>query len=172
MPVLTERSVEVPWAIANAQPPTLDVGCAESDYLADLAGPVDGIDVRPADMPLDVFFEGDIRTIELPTRYRTVLAISTIEHIGLAHGPYGTTADDPEHGDRRAVEGCMRHVADSGQLLMSVPYNYGAGENRGWYRVYSHDSLCRLLDGFDWDLEVHMNDQWTVGGVALVTVTA
>ena len=170
---LTERDVEVPWAVANAIPPILDVGCAESDYLADLPGPVDGIDVRsmhPFDKPaLRNFFHGDIRTAHLPHRYRTVLAVSTIEHVGLAHRAYGTDADDPLCGDRRAVEGCINALRPGGRLLMSVPY--GTAEHRGWYRVYDERTLAGLLVGFDWHAEYHRDAAWPVAGVALVTVT-
>lgn len=165
-----EREVEIPWAVAHARGPCLDVGCAESTYLADLPGPVDGIDTRNCsiDPPLRCFFQGDIRTAVLPERYRTVLAISTIEHIGLAHGNYGTVADDPDGGDRAALEGCVRAAELGGQVLMSVPW--GDAATFGWYRRYDDAGLRALLKGFCWSATYRTNPEWPVGGVALVTI--
>jgi len=101
-------------------------------------------------------------------KYATVIALSTIEHIGLTCEGYGTTADDPE-GDRKAIEGCMRALKPGGTLLLTVPF--GKSENRGWYRIYDDESLDRLLDGIDYNAEYHSDPAWAVGGVALVTAT-
>lgn len=170
-----EREVEIPWAVRWAQAkrgPCLDVGCAESTYLGQLPGPVDGIDVRPVPLQPGMrrVFQGDIRTFEFPVRYRTVLAVSTIEHIGLEHAPYGTAADDVEKGDRLALEGCVRACAPGGIVLVSVPF--GEQANRGWYRSYDKPGLNALFTGFAWSLTRHVNDEWPVGGVALVVVCA
>src|SRR5438309_7427199 len=120
---MSERVVEVPWAVSRAVPPTLDVGHAESSYLCDLRGPVDGIDPRPAALPcLRRAHRGDIRSFEFGERYQTVLAISTIEHVGLEYARYGTVRDDPEGGDRRALEGCVRACESGGRVLVSVPF--------------------------------------------------
>lgn len=171
--IATERSVEIPWAIDKATAPVLDVGCAESTYIKELAGPVDGIDTRPVSaetLGLRHFYELDIRTAPeyIHARYATVAAISTIEHIGLEHAPYATQADDTDHGDRRALEACHELCSAGGQVLMSVPY--GDDENRGWYRRYSQETLGDLCEGFDWSWESHMDPSWAVGGVALVTI--
>lgn len=168
----TEREVEVPWAIANAIAPVLDVGCAESSYLGDLPSPVHGIDSRPCTSEfVSKCWTTDIRTAPetIPNRYATVLAISTLEHVGLAHAPYQTTADDPK-GDRHALEACVALCAPDGKVLMSVPY--GVDEHRGWYRVYDDATLATLCEGFTWTADYHRNPAWAVGGVALVTVTA
>jgi len=166
----TERQVEIPWVIANAVGPVLDVGCAESTYLAELDGPVDGIDSRPfSDDALRSFYQLDIRTAAktIEARYATVAAISTIEHIGLAHAPYETVADDPE-GDRHALEACYELCRPGGKVLMSVPF--GKDEHHGWYRSYDVATLAELCRGYDYSTESHHDDAWAVGGVALVTI--
>lgn len=170
----TERSVEIPWLLSqNVVRPALDVGCNESAYLrhySDALAPLDGIDVRYQQRGgLETFFCADIRTWEAPQKYATVIALSTIEHIGLAC--YGYEADDVEYGDRRAVEGCMRALRPEGRLLMTVPFG-DTFENRGWYRVYSPEALDILLDGFSYQVETRFDPTWDVGGVALVTAFA
>lgn len=167
----TERSVEIPWLLRTIEHyPALDVGSHESVYLHDLGGPIDGIDVRPAPdgQPLRQFFQGDIRTWQAPEKYPTIIAVSTIEHIGLEFAPYGTLADD-EDGDRNALIGCMRNLAPGGVLLLTVPFG-DTHEHRDWYRRYNWDSLSALLTGFFWHSELVLNSSWQVGGCALVKV--
>jgi SAM-dependent methyltransferase len=132
--------------------------------------PLDGIDIRPQTRGgLADFYLGDIRTWVAPHPYATVIALSTLEHIGLACEGYGTEADDEAEGDRRAVEGCMRALKPGGTLLLTVPFGPKA-ENRGWYRVYDQAALEDLVDGWEFSAEYHLNPEWAVGGVALVTV--
>lgn len=171
-----ERSKELPWLLEQQiNHPALDVGCNESVYLRhydDALNPLDGLDVRQQTRNgLRSFYLGDIRTWHSPLKYATVIALSTIEHIGLAVDGYGTEADDVEHGDRRAVEGCMRALRPGGTLLMTVPYGEFA-ENRGWFRVYNGDTLATLMSGISWRADYHFNGGWAVGGVALITATA
>lgn len=163
-----ERDVEIPWTLANVTcGPVLDVGCHDSTYLADLPGPVDGIDVRPTHNPaLRDTYCADIRTWDCGNKYPFVLAVSTVEHIGLAFEPYGTEADDPD-GDIHAIAGMRRALAPGGTLLVTVPF--GTPEHRGWYRRYDHTGLCRLMEGLDWSAEYYHDPTWEVGGVALIT---
>lgn len=185
---MSERDAEIPWAAANTVGPVLDVGCAESTYLADLPGPVDGIDVRDPTRTMTAlrrFYRGDICTFPMPSRYATVLAVSTIEHIGLACKAYGTVADDVD-GDRHALEGCLAAVAPGGKVLLSVPF--GRPGHHGWFRQYDLTWLDRLLDGYDATIEIRVAPDWeakaeladvdvdydfrcgSAGAVALVTV--
>lgn len=185
---MSERAAEIPWAIANTVGPVLDVGCAESTYLDNLAGPVDGIDVREPKRTMAAlrrFYRGDICTFPLPRSYATVLAVSTIEHIGLACKAYGTVADDAD-GDRHALEGCLAATAPGGQVLVSVPF--GKPGHHGWFRQYDLDGLGRLFDGYDATIEIRVAADWeapaavadvdvdydfrcgSAGAVALVTV--
>ena len=183
---MTERVAEIPWAVSNAVAPVLDVGCAESSYLADLPAPVDGIDVRPCASPaLHDFYRGDIREYPLPQRYATVLAVSTLEHVGLACDAYGTIADDPD-GDRRALDGCVGATAPGGKVLVSVPF--GNPGDHVWFRQYDLARLDALLKGYDATIDIRVGPHWdipagvvdvdvdydhrhgTAGAVALVTV--
>lgn len=187
-PAVSEREIEIPWAIKNAVAPVLDVGCAESTYLADLPAPVDGIDVRDPTRTQDAlrrFYRGDICTYLLPGRYATVLAISTIEHVGLACKAYGTSADDAA-GDRHALEGCVAAAGPGGQVLVSVPF--GRPADHGWFRQYDLTRLRGLFEGFDAKLDIRVGPDWatpaeiddvdvdydhrrgSAGAVALVTV--
>lgn len=167
-----ERDYEIPWLLAQQiTGPVLDVGCHDSTYLADLPGPVDGIDVRGGSNPaLRQVFTADIRTWQAPERYPTIVALSTIEHIGLHFDPYGTTADD-EDGDLNAIDGMTRALAPGGVMLITVPYNHQP-EHRGWYRLYSRQGLDVLLNNLDWTAEYHYNAAWEVGGVALIVARA
>jgi hypothetical protein len=184
---VSERSAEIPWAVANTIAPVLDVGCAGSTYLAGLPGPVDGIDVRAvATMgPLRHRYRGDIRTFEFVRPYATVLAISTLEHVGLANPGYGTAADDSD-GDRHGLEGCVAAAAPGGQVLVSVPF--GKAAHYGWFRQYDLAWLGKLFAGFDATIEIRVGPEWdtpaeladvdvdydhrrgSAGAVALVTV--
>jgi SAM-dependent methyltransferase len=184
---VSERDAEIPWAVANTVAPVLDVGCAESTYLADLPAPVDGIDVRAEGIKtvLRQFFWGDVRTFEFPGFYRTVLAISTLEHVGLECGQYGTKADDPD-GDRHALAACYAVLGPGGKVLVSVPF--GRPADHGWFRQYDLAGLHALLAGYDADIEIRVGPHWdtpadladidvdydhrrgSAGAVALVTV--
>lgn len=155
--VVSERSVEIPWAIRNSVAPILDVGCVESTYLDDLPEPVDGLDVRNGGEGFRYKFVADIRDVDLPDRYATVLAISTLEHVGLDHAPYGTEEDDPVNGDIEAVMGCWRHVAPEGKLLISVPF--GAPRNYGWFRQYDLEGLARLCGSLYFTAEIWVSEQ-------------
>lgn len=166
---LSERSVEVPWVRDSVTHfPVLDVGCVESTYHEMLNGPVDGLDVRPiTSTVLRNTYQADIRTWQAPELYPTVLAVSSLEHVGLDCRSYGTEADDP-NGDRHAVEGCMRALAPDGVMLLTVPF--GERSDHGWYRRYDMPRLQSLLDGYDITVTTHLNPEWAVGGVALVEV--
>lgn len=165
-----ERSEELPWLLTrDLAYPILDVGCHESTYLDALAkdGPVDGIDVRHQDQGiLRHFYQDDIRTWLAPEPFPTICAVSTVEHIGLAFEPYGTSADDPD-GDKHAVSGIRANLAPGGTLYLTVPF--GDPEHFGWFRRYGTAELAALLDGWYWEAEFKFNPDWQVQGVALVT---
>lgn len=156
---MSERSVEIPWAVAHAVAPILDVGCAESTYLGDLPLPIDGIDVRPCHSEfLRHSYQADIRSWS-GGQYATVLAISTIEHIGLKNEDYGTEEDDAD-GDIEAVSACYRHVKPGGKLLVSVPF--GLPRDYGWFRQYDLErinKLCALLP-FTAEVWLYRNGDW------------
>lgn len=167
-----EREDEIPWLLSRPiMFPALDVGCTESVYLDRLVGPVDGIDVR-APRPHHAMreqFQADIRTWLAPQRYPSIIALSTLEHVGLEFAPYGTLADDVDKGDREALEGCMRNLTDDGVLYLTVPLG-PEHENRGWYRRYSPDTLRELLRDYRATIEARYEPAWDVGGVAMCEV--
>ena len=149
--------MEIPWALRNAVAPVLDVGCAESPYLQDLPSPVDGIDVRPGrSSGLRHEFLGDIRDTKFQEKYSTVLAISTLEHVGMEHGPYGTHDDEVEGGDQTALIACYDAVNRGGRLLISVPF--GAPRDYGWFRQYDLAGLEKLCGPLFFTAEIWVGE--------------
>ncbi len=165
-----EREVELPFLRRYCtQFPALDVGCAESRYLEDLGGDVDGIDLRePMFGTVRRFFQADIRTWVSDEQYPTVIALSTIEHIGLECESYGTVADE-DAGDVVAMRACWDLVAPGGCLILTVPF--GAPEHRGWYRRYGFHGLANLVvPGTVEYAEIHTHPEWKVGGVFMAVL--
>jgi hypothetical protein len=71
-------------------------------------------------------------------RFDYILAISTIEHIGL--GAYGDRKDDK--GDRHALENIWRMAKDDCYIIITVP-NKHLGTESG--RGYSYGEFCGLI---------------------------
>ena len=168
-----ERSIEIAWLLAQPiKGPVLDVGCHDSVYLEHLPAPVDGIDVRPCEnQALRRSFTADIRTWLAPEPYPSITAVSTVEHVGLAFEPYGTSADDPD-GDRHAITGCMANLTWDGTLYVTVPAP-ADGQDRAdhsWYRSYTARGLEDLLNGYSYQADVTFDPTWPVGGVWLCRV--
>jgi ubiquinone/menaquinone biosynthesis C-methylase UbiE len=65
------------------------------------------------------FIRGDIRHTNFPSNFfDRVIAVSTIEHIGLGH--YGEEFD--ERGDEKAIKEAIRILKPNGKLLATPPY--------------------------------------------------
>ena len=155
---VNERSVEVPWALARLAGAgrILDVGCAASTYLAELASQagraVYGLD--PGEPP-PVAGAGVVRGSVVAPPFRQgafdlILCISTVEHIGL---PIYGQHEFP-HGDVLAMRH-MRHLLarggrpdgrPSGRLLLTVPF--GRCQRNPWFRVYDAARLRMLTVGY------------------------
>ncbi len=129
----------------------LDVGCT-SPYniipivLADQSWEVHGIDVREFRIhhPNFKFHLGDVRRTGFPDSYfDCVLAVSTVEHIGL-RGRYSAAGD--LEGDRTAILEIQRILRSGGNLLLTLPFGkpkiVGAS-----HRIYDGKSLRMLVDG-------------------------
>jgi ubiquinone/menaquinone biosynthesis C-methylase UbiE len=131
----------------------LDIGCSESKFpitLAQRGYEVYGIDVGHYKGAKNfTFVQGDIRkTTFLNNYFDTITVISTIEHIGL--GRY----DDPlaSEGDKETLGEIKRILKYGGQCLFTIPCGKDticfSKEGTPMGRVYSTNSLIRLLDGF------------------------
>jgi SAM-dependent methyltransferase len=156
---VSERIIENAFAIRSLPGNVkriLDVGCCESDLciqLATMGFQVFGIDTSNCELTHRNFhfLRDDIRETHFQDDYfDVVMAISSIEHIGLGH--YG----DPDYldGDLKAMKEIRRVLMDGGLLILSTPF--GAKSTTTWERVYDNDSLAKLLEGFN----VQKTDYW------------
>lgn len=164
--VVNERVVENPFVLSNLPQRAkriLDVGCTEgylAIQLASLGFSVYGIDVRNYVLshPNFHFVRDDITNTPFPNEYfDVVLALSSIEHVGLGH--YG----DPMHGqgDFRAIKEIYRVLKKGGTLIMSVPI--GLTATKTWERIYDDESLKQLLADFTIERMAYWikkNEQW------------
>lgn len=150
----TERIIEKAWVLrhmSDIAPDAriLDVGCAESTLPIELASngfQVTGIDIRPYPLehPGFRFVQTDICSPALaPESYEVVVALSTIEHLGL--GWYGDSQD--ESSDHVAMQQIYRLLSPGGLLLMTVPY--GQRAMTAVHRIYDSESLQTLLEKFE-----------------------
>jgi SAM-dependent methyltransferase len=146
----TERIVEIPFVHRHLPYPfrgrVLDVGYLESEMiyqLASLGFETWGIDIRPpaAEFPGIHFVQGDV--VKYPFEadsFDAVVALSTVEHIGL-HA-YGNVDVDPQ-GDLHALRAIHRALKPSGRLILTVPF--GQRGTAEWERIYDHRALVVLL---------------------------
>lgn len=148
---INERIVEHPWVFMNigaAVGRVLDVGCCFSGLPLELAGlgfEVSGIDTQsyPLTHPNFRFVQGDICQSSLPDAYfDRVLAISTIEHIGLGH--YGDPIDGSK--DQDAMREIHRLMKPQGKMILSVPF--GEKKLTPGFRVYDSSSFRELIGLF------------------------
>ncbi len=155
---MDERVIDYPFAHGNlgllSGAKILDVGCLGSILpieLASLGHQVWGLDLGeyPLSHPNLTFVKGDATHMPFADGFfDAVVAISTIEHIGL--GRYGD--EDDSQSDRKAVEEIRRVLKPGGRLLLTVPF--GRGGIARWrginlHRAYNWESLQKLLGGLD-----------------------
>jgi SAM-dependent methyltransferase len=149
-----ERIIEKSWVFRHFPPVgagirVLDLGCAESRAALELASNgyrVTGIDMQPCPFrhPNFDFVLGNLCTSGLAgNSFDVVLALSTIEHIGLGAG--GDTGE--ELPDRAAMREVHRVLKDGGRLLLTVPF--GRRAVTPLHRIYDLESLRSLLAGFE-----------------------
>lgn len=149
----SSRFVEYPWVLRNLEEDyqrTLDVGSVGSTLPATLA--CQGYEVFCIDVRLYEYANlvpnlksvvGDIRQTEFEDGFfDCVIAISTIEHVGL--GRYGDLID--KNGDLKAVNEIKRVLKREGEFLVTVPY--GRRAITPMHRVYDKTGLGRLLKDF------------------------
>jgi SAM-dependent methyltransferase len=154
----SERIVEIPFVHRNLPYPfrgrLLDVGYRESEIIYEISSlgfETWGIDIRPplAEFPGVRYVQGDI--IRHPFQagfFDVVIALSTVEHIGLM--AYGNTAKDPD-GDLHALQAIRRILKPGGRLILTMPFGKRGATN--WYRVYDQKTLLALLKGSGFAVE-------------------
>ena len=109
-----ERTVEVPiaWEACKTVPPdqVLEVGDVLTQYYHVPHDVVDKYDVIPR------IINADVETFDTPKRYKLIVSISTIEHVGW---------DAPEERDAekipRSIENLKRLLAPGGRLVITMP---------------------------------------------------
>jgi SAM-dependent methyltransferase len=121
----------------------LEIGCAEFDWLSRAAGAwqdmhMTGIDWRSESITYPGLefrcIKGDVLLYDFtPASFDWIVAISTIEHIGLGH--YGDPVD-PE-GDTKAMQRAWEWLKPGGWMYLDVPF-------ADTYRVLG--TKCRIYD--------------------------
>lgn len=133
---MNERSVEIPWAMARLHGKVLDVGAAESVYLPRLSLGDVAIDLRPAIVPVPSHVSYrlmDASNMDFEDNtFDTTLCLSTFEHLGRRHEPYGTETQR-DLPDRAWVE-MIRVTKPGGRILLTIPF--GRYEDHGWLVNY------------------------------------
>ncbi|MEH2149284.1 class I SAM-dependent methyltransferase [Nostoc sp.] len=126
----------------------LDVGAAESLLSYELASfnySVTAIDIRPIALfhPNLKFVKTDICNPVLPpASFDCVIALSTLEHIGL--GWYGD--ETGESYDIKAVQQISLLLKPEGSFILTVPY--GKKALTPVHRIYNQESLQKLIPDF------------------------
>jgi SAM-dependent methyltransferase len=89
----------------------------------------------------------DIRALPVQDNwYDTVVALSTLDHVGMDNSMYGShepRAEDPDGEACRAARELCRVLRPGGRLLITLPY--GRPEDLGWMRQFDDDGLGELL---------------------------
>lgn len=151
----TERWVEVPWT-AESLPQDgriLDLGYVNGDVhyhelLCTAKRQVFGLDLAKGEINGIRGCVGDARSMPFAAdSFDAVVAISTIEHIGLDNTKYAVEGDQAgTAGDFQALAEIARILRPGGCALITVPF--GAPEDLGWMRQYDNDRLQRLIRSF------------------------
>lgn len=131
----------------------LDVGCAARvntvpAFACESGWTVWGLDKRKWRYynPSFTLLQQDIADPLPDIMFDVVVALSTIEHIGMA-GRYGITRQDND-ADVAAVSVLREHTVHGGTLLLTVPYTLEQGTITGMSRIYDLDRLTWLLTGW------------------------
>lgn len=158
---LTERTVEIPWALARyrGEQRVLDVGSAwteEEEYLKGLAAlgaaQLVGVDAAlppRGQLPFELV-QADVRQLPFAgSSFELVFCISTLEHIGFDNSVYGLSAERDPAGMAKALRELRRVLTVDGRLLVTVPC--GELEDHGWFLQQPPDYWLALFDGAGFD---------------------
>lgn len=136
-----ERLIEIPWVLSRVplDGPVLEVGYAfaEPSYLAALIaacrGRLTGVDLAVAEVPGLEAIEADVRSLPFADgSFRTILLVSTLEHVGADNAQYGHAGSTDEGARVDALRELRRVLAPAGRLLVTVPT--GEPGDHGWFR--------------------------------------
>jgi SAM-dependent methyltransferase len=161
-----ERVIEYPWLLAHAPAGhVLDAGSTlnHEHVLRRFLPLCDDLHVvtlapEPESFPElgVVYCYADLRELPYPDRsFDTVVAASTLEHVGMDTTSYGAPAlrsDDPDRELDRALSELSRVLTPGGRLLVTLPY--GRAENHRWFRQFGSDDVARLLGAAGWRTQV------------------
>lgn len=154
--MLSERSVELPWLIANIGCPMrlLDIGSADGVYtgiLYEMCRDLYLCDTRRFDstVPAQVHIGS---AHQLPDdwtgKFDLVTCLSVLDHVGL--DAYGNTTDDDLL--YAVIVEIERVLAKGGRLLLTVPFGRGQVTRHpaGGQRVFGKDELLGLFSADEW----------------------
>jgi SAM-dependent methyltransferase len=147
---VSERIVEYPFAIKSIivlpkRSKIAVVGCHGdllTTVLPELGYETYGIDVKPFPLKYEKFHfhQEDIRKTGFPSNFfDAVIAVSTIEHVGIFDGD--------EEGDKRAVAEIQRILKPNGIFVATVPFAKEHAKIQMQQRIYDKASLEDLLAG-------------------------
>ncbi len=153
---INERIAELPFTfgeVAKVPVPArvLDVGSSESSVslsLATMGYKVTSLDPRGYAFPHPnlVVEETEISDFVSEEQFDLIVALSTVEHIGIGH----YLSQKVEDADFRAMA-ALRELSHSGtRLILTTPFGEAAEDDV--QRIYDADRLSSLLMG--WDIEV------------------
>lgn len=159
----TERTVELSFLFSELPEPgafmsirILDVGCCESSLvmkLNDLGFDSWGIDMRDYVDYYPKFIRCDARAVvRIPdSTFDVVMAISTIEHIGLVETPYNPNGfidkTFDKDGDIKAISEMVRIVkpGKAGKIIITLPYGDGVDILKKWIRFYDKNRIEKII---------------------------
>jgi SAM-dependent methyltransferase len=157
-----ERVVEYPWALAHTHlGRVLDAGSSlnHEHVLQRFASRCDELHIVTLAAEAEAFPEfgvlysyADLRDLPYPEHsFDTVVAISTLEHVGMDTSRYGRPGGrsrDPDRELERAVSELRRVLTTGGSLLATVPY--GQHEDHGWFRQFGLNDVAHLMATDHW----------------------
>lgn len=146
---LNERAIEISiakWFLADSQGPILEVGNVLAHYGVSGHTVLDKYEVIPG------VLNEDIVDYVPSTPFQTVIAISTLEHVG-----WDETPRDPGKV-LRAIESVKACVAPGGRALVTMPLGYNTGLDGGL-----RDGAIQF-DEVVWMVRASRRNEWVEAG--------